>query len=75
MNEPFPNWHLGTPLLIDITNQIVTRITGSRPLHFRKYAWSIRRAPRLALSGPNRAMILWEHWRTACPPAYKPRIY
>jgi hypothetical protein len=71
---PAANWRMGTPLLIDIDRQIVTRVIPSSPLWLRKYAWSIRQHPRLALRR-NGAMILWDEWRTSAPPDYRLAIF
>lgn len=75
--QPFRNWDTGTrggPLLIDVRQQIVTRVTRSQPFKLRQYAWTIRRFPRLAAARNNRAMIVWAEWRTAAPRRYKPEI-
>ena len=68
------NWDTtGEPLLIDIRRQIVARVTGSQPLWFRRYAWQIRKCPRLAVR-QDRAMVLWSDHRTACPPEYRAAV-
>ncbi len=74
-SAPARNWQLpGAPVLIDVRNQICTRITPSSPLWLRRYAWAIRQAPRLAVRR-DRAFLIWQEWRTSCPPAYKSAIY
>jgi hypothetical protein len=77
-DKPARNWALHFerrhPMLIDIRNRICTDMLGSQPLWLRRHAWNIRRTPRLYVR-TNRAMILWDQWRTACPPAYRPAIY
>ena len=78
MTPAFRNWDTATrggPLLIDVRQQIVTRITRSQPFRLRRYAWQIRRFPRLAANRNNRAMILWDEWHTAAPVRYRKRIY
>jgi hypothetical protein len=73
--SPAPNWRLpGNPVLIDVRHQIVTRVSPSSPLWLRRYAWSIRQRPRLAVRR-DRAYLIWQEWRTSCPPAYRAEIY
>lgn len=70
----FTNWDYRTPMLVDVGRQICTRVSARQPLALRRHAWWIRRFPRRALR-ESRAMILWDDWRTAAPPAYRATLF